>query len=223
MLVVEIVVAAIVVFGVAAVAMGYGGAITNFAPDWPGRHLPEGRTVRPDDITNARFSLAFRGYRMSEVDEALDRLSFEIAQRDARIEQLTGRPFDHSGEPLPWQTEQTEQTEQQGQAEPDAETPTGTGFQPDRFADAQIQPGIAPVAPEPPRMPELPQPPTVDPLAPPADRQAVSEEPIYEQTFHEHDAETLADNPFAPPRPADPGSAGPSSAGPNSAGPNSGQ
>jgi len=93
-LVLEIVIAAAVVFGVAAVAMGYGGSITHFAPDWPGRRLPEGRTLRAADVTHARFSLAFRGYRMSEVDDALDRLALEIAQRDARIEQLTGRPYE---------------------------------------------------------------------------------------------------------------------------------
>lgn len=100
-LVLEIVVAAAVVFVVAAVAMGYGGSITHFAPDWPGRRLPEDRTLRPDDVTHLRFSLAFRGYRMSEVDEALDRLSTEIAQRDARIEQLTGRPYETPPEAEP--------------------------------------------------------------------------------------------------------------------------
>jgi DivIVA domain-containing protein len=93
-LVLEIVVAAVVVFVVAAVAMGYGGSITHFAPDWPGRRLPENRTLRPDDVNRLRFSLAFRGYRMAEVDDALDRLATEIAERDARIEQLTGQPYE---------------------------------------------------------------------------------------------------------------------------------
>jgi DivIVA domain-containing protein len=74
--------------------MGYGGSITHFAPDWPGRPLPEERTLRAGDVTAARFSLALRGYRMSEVDAALDRLAEEIARRDARIEQLTGRPYE---------------------------------------------------------------------------------------------------------------------------------
>ena len=94
MLVVEIVLAAVVVFAVAAVAAGYGGAVTRFSPDWPGRPLPEGRPLRADDIAAARFSVAFRGYRMSEVDAVLDRLGWEIAARDARIEELTGRPYD---------------------------------------------------------------------------------------------------------------------------------
>jgi DivIVA domain-containing protein len=63
--------------------------------------LPEDRTLRADDVVHARFSLAVRGYRMSEVDAALDRLALEIAQRDARIEQLTGRPYET---PLPGAT-----------------------------------------------------------------------------------------------------------------------
>ena len=119
MLVVEIVLAALVVFGVAAVAMGYGGSITHFAPDWPGRSLPEDRTVRADDIAKIRFSLAFRGYRMHEVDATIDKLAVEIATRDARIEQLTGRPFessdveytapDVSGQPQPYEQQPYEQ------------------------------------------------------------------------------------------------------------------
>jgi DivIVA domain-containing protein len=100
-LVLEIVVAAVVVFVVAAVAMGYGGSITHFAPDWPGRRLPDGRAVRSEDVAHLRFSLAFRGYRMSEVDDALDRLATEIADRDARIEQLTGRPYEAPLEQVP--------------------------------------------------------------------------------------------------------------------------
>jgi DivIVA domain-containing protein len=91
--VVEIFLIAVVVFGVAAVAMGFGGSMTRFAPDWPGRSLPDGRAVGPDDIEAARFSLAFRGYRMSEVDLTLDRLAGEIAERDSLIEQLTGSPY----------------------------------------------------------------------------------------------------------------------------------
>ena len=94
MVVVEIVVAAVVVFGVAAIAMGYGGSITHFRPDWPGSPLPSDRTLRSNDVSSVRFSLALRGYRMDEVDTALDRLAAEIAERDARIEQLTGRRYE---------------------------------------------------------------------------------------------------------------------------------
>jgi DivIVA domain-containing protein len=91
--VVEIFLIALVVFGVAAVAMGFGGSMTRFAPDWPGRSLPESRAVVPADVEAARFSLAFRGYRMSEVDLTMDRLATEIAERDSVIQQLTGAAY----------------------------------------------------------------------------------------------------------------------------------
>ncbi len=94
MVVVEILLIAVVVFGVAAVAMGFGGSMTHFAPDWPGRTLPAERAVHDADIATTKFSLAFRGYRMAEVDVALDRLAHEIAGRDAAIEKLTGRTYE---------------------------------------------------------------------------------------------------------------------------------
>lgn len=34
---------------------------------------PPGRDLRPEDLRTVRFSLALRGYRMSEVDALLDR------------------------------------------------------------------------------------------------------------------------------------------------------
>ncbi len=89
-----ILVSAGVIFAIFAVTVGRGGSMTQFQPDWPGQPLPQDRPVRASDLADARFSVAFRGYRMAEVDEALDRLAVEIAQRDERIQQLTGLPFE---------------------------------------------------------------------------------------------------------------------------------
>lgn len=89
-----ILVAAVLIFAIFAVTIGHGGSMTQFKPDWPGRPLPDDRTVRAQDLAEAQFSLAFRGYRMAEVDEALDRLAVEIAERDEQIERLTGQPFE---------------------------------------------------------------------------------------------------------------------------------
>lgn len=155
MLVVEIVLAAVVVCGVAAVAMGYGGSITHFAPDWPGRPLPEDRTLRADDVTNARFSLAFRGYRMSEVDAVLDRLAFEINQRDARIEQLSGRPYESVGDDVALPVALS----------PEAEYPVEIPAEP-TYPTAATYPAEAAPSTE---------------SAPPA--QLTPEEPIFEQTY----------------------------------------
>lgn len=46
--------------------------------------LPTG-PVRAQDVAGVRFSLAARGYRMSEVDLVLERLAEELADRDRRI------------------------------------------------------------------------------------------------------------------------------------------
>jgi DivIVA domain-containing protein len=89
-----ILVSAGVIFAIFAVTVGRGGSMTQFQPDWPGQPLPQDRPVRGSDLADARFSVAFRGYRMAEVDDALDRLAVEIAQRDERIAQLTGQPYE---------------------------------------------------------------------------------------------------------------------------------
>jgi len=125
-----ILVAAVVIFAVFAVTIGHGGSMTQFRPDWPGKSLPEDRTVRAQDLAEAQFSLAFRGYRMAEVDEALDRLAVEIAQRDERIEQLTGHPFD---------AEPPTVTVVPVASEPTAYDPAA--YQPDAYQPGTYQPG----------------------------------------------------------------------------------
>ena len=89
-----VIVSVAVIFAVFAVTLGRGGSMTQFQPDWPGRPLPDERTLRAADVSAAKFSLAFRGYRMAEVDDALDRLAAEIAERDDAFVRLTGRPFE---------------------------------------------------------------------------------------------------------------------------------
>ena len=52
----------------------------------PGRRVPADGPLAADDLRRVRFSLAFRGYRMSEVDALLDRLASELEagrRRDA--------------------------------------------------------------------------------------------------------------------------------------------
>ncbi|ANS80393.1 hypothetical protein SGUI_2997 [Serinicoccus hydrothermalis] len=52
--------------------------------------------VRPGDVRALRFDLALRGYRMEQVDEAVERLGAELAERDAEIARLRGEE-DHRG------------------------------------------------------------------------------------------------------------------------------
>lgn len=46
--------------------------------------------VGPHDVRSLRFDQALRGYRMHQVDAALERLVEELAERDAEIDRLRG-------------------------------------------------------------------------------------------------------------------------------------
>src|SRR3954464_15848889 len=50
--------------------------------------LPDDRPVVGDDVRALRLSVAFRGYRMSEVDWLIDQLAQVLDERDAEIAQL---------------------------------------------------------------------------------------------------------------------------------------
>jgi DivIVA domain-containing protein len=78
---------------VAAVTLAVvGGAENEVLPEAPPEHvadpLPLTRPVSRFDIEALRLPLAPRGYRMNEVDDVLDRLAAELAERDARIAEL---------------------------------------------------------------------------------------------------------------------------------------
>jgi DivIVA domain-containing protein len=77
-----------VVFGVAVVLTGRTDGMSEEAQDLADTGIPRDRAMTPQDVIGLRFALAFRGYRMSEVDDALDRLAAEIAARDEAIERL---------------------------------------------------------------------------------------------------------------------------------------
>ncbi|MDK1359615.1 DivIVA domain-containing protein [Arthrobacter sp. zg-Y1219] len=59
-------------------------------PRMPPVLLPE--QVQPSDIERLRFSVALRGYRMDQVDAVLVRLASALAERDAALAAVRGRP-----------------------------------------------------------------------------------------------------------------------------------
>ncbi|MEU2182165.1 DivIVA domain-containing protein [Streptomyces thermolilacinus] len=78
---------------VAAVTLAVvGGAENEVLPEAPPEHvvdpLPLTRPVTRADVETLRLPLAPRGYRMTDVDDVLDRLAAELAERDARIAEL---------------------------------------------------------------------------------------------------------------------------------------
>ena len=85
-----IAVIAVAALGVAAIAAagGMGEMSKNPVHDTYRQDLPE-TALTPTDIGQLKFGIALRGYAMSQVDDVLDRLAREIAERDARIAELT--------------------------------------------------------------------------------------------------------------------------------------
>lgn len=99
---------AAIVVAIALIAAGRGDAMAQAWSDRRYLSLPEDRSLTAEDLNSLRLALAFRGYRMEEVDDLLDRLGAEIAARDAYIQRLqadlarrreTDRP-DHRARPV---------------------------------------------------------------------------------------------------------------------------
>lgn len=70
--------------GVAVVAAGRGAPMSPAYDDAPDSLVPADGPVTADDLRRIRFPVAFRGYRMAEVDALLDRLAEERETADAR-------------------------------------------------------------------------------------------------------------------------------------------
>lgn len=65
-----------------------GTALPDAEPDRLADPLPLSRPVSRADVDTVRFPVVVRGYRMTDVDDVLDRLAAELAERDARIAEL---------------------------------------------------------------------------------------------------------------------------------------
>lgn len=63
---------------VAVVAVGGGGAMAEVYDDRPDSRVQAEGPLTGEDLRRVRFTTAFRGYRMSEVDTLLVRLAAEL-------------------------------------------------------------------------------------------------------------------------------------------------
>ena len=70
----------LVMGGVAAVAAGRGTPMSEAYDDRPDALVPAAGPLGAEDLRRVRFSLGFRGYRMSEVDALLDRIARQLDQ-----------------------------------------------------------------------------------------------------------------------------------------------
>ena len=111
----------LVLGGVAVVAAGRGEPEEPVFDDRPDVFVPADRLLGSDDLRRVKFSLAVRGYRMSEVDALLDRLAEQLTDfagpEPARPQALPAAEADE-----PEADEPAEGIEPEGQ--PDTDEPT---------------------------------------------------------------------------------------------------
>ena len=83
--------------GVALLAAGRGTPLAPAYDDRPDSLVPAAGPLLGEDLRRVRFSLAFRGYRMSEVDALLDRLARQLDRSAAPEEDSAGTNQSESG------------------------------------------------------------------------------------------------------------------------------
>jgi DivIVA domain-containing protein len=91
-LVIAAVVAA-VLFGIALFVFGRGEQLAPLPARTSPVDLPE-RNISGDDVRGVRFAMAARGYRMSDVDWALERLADELDRTRARLAEVDPNHID---------------------------------------------------------------------------------------------------------------------------------
>lgn len=72
----------------AVVGGGESEVLPEVAPEQLVDPLPATRPVGQADVHALRLPVSARGYRMTDVDDVLDRLGAELAERDSRIADL---------------------------------------------------------------------------------------------------------------------------------------
>jgi DivIVA domain-containing protein len=106
-----IAVVVVAALGVAAIvaAGGLGSMSAEPTRDVFRQDLPGDRSLTSEDLRRLRFGVVLRGYSMTQVDDVLDRLGGELADRDRRIAELEAQVAQHdpyaaverSGDPNP--------------------------------------------------------------------------------------------------------------------------
>lgn len=76
-----------IVFGTVVLLTGNDG-LTDVEPDGRSVPLPVARPLLEDDLNAVRFDTAIRGYRMSQVDQALRRAAYDIGYKSELVQVL---------------------------------------------------------------------------------------------------------------------------------------
>jgi len=76
---------ATIVFGVTVMVSGGDSGLTPVEPDGTALPLPSDRPLGEEDIVRTKFDTAVRGYRMAQVDQALQRAAYDIGYKGELI------------------------------------------------------------------------------------------------------------------------------------------
>lgn len=142
----------LVLFVAAVLATRESPLLADAPPDEHDLQLPD-RPLEPDDVRALRFSMAARGYRMTQVDAALERLRAELADRDRRIALLEAAA---EGAEPPAQARVATPDDLPVTPEPDA--PPAAGPTPPPIEPWAAQPSQPPVPLAQPSLADLPAP-----------------------------------------------------------------
>jgi DivIVA domain-containing protein len=77
-----------VVFGVMTLVTGGDSGLRPADPDSRARPLPVDRPLAEGDVSNVTFDIAWRGYRMAQVDQTLRRLAYDLGYKTELIQVL---------------------------------------------------------------------------------------------------------------------------------------
>jgi len=83
----------LVVFGIAVFVFGRGEQLAPLSPRVSPTELPD-TELTGQDVRKVRFAIALRGYRMSDVDWALERMAGELDRLRGQVGQLSGSAMD---------------------------------------------------------------------------------------------------------------------------------
>jgi DivIVA domain-containing protein len=79
----------LVVFGLVVFVFGRGDQLAALSPRTSPTELPD-HDMAAQDVRKVRFAMALRGYRMSDVDWALEKMADEIDRLRAEVAALSG-------------------------------------------------------------------------------------------------------------------------------------
>lgn len=94
----QVVIAVGIVLATVLVAGGRGDGLSPVDVNRQRTMVPEDRALVPADLEAVDLGVGLRGYRMDEVDELLDRVALELAERDERIAELEARTAPEPGD-----------------------------------------------------------------------------------------------------------------------------